>query len=85
MNDNGIPVGGFLVMMFLAFFAGTCVVWGRPVVQKNVTETKCDKTQFQLDVEGGKELCGGYGVESFTYEDNGKGEKISPIIKCKGR
>lgn len=84
MNDNSVPVGGFIVMMIIAFFAGTCVVWGRPVVQKNVTETKCDKSQLQLDGEAAKDICyGGRGVASFTYEDNGKGDKTTPVVKCK--
>ena len=84
MNDNGIPVGGFIVMMIVAFFAGTCVVWGRPVIQKNVTETKCDKTQFALDTEAAKNLCNGYGgVSDLYYDDNGKAEKTIPVVKCK--
>ena len=84
-QDRGPLVGSFIVVALLSFFLGTCIVWGRPVVQKNVTDTitKCDKSQFQMDTEAANKLCYSTNVASFEYTDNGKGEKNSPVVKCK--
>lgn len=85
-NENehyGPILGAVIVTAVVAFFLGTMVVWGRPVVKKEVTETKCDKTQYQQDVEGAKDLCYNSRVVAFTYEDDGKGNKTIPVVKCK--
>lgn len=84
MNDEHpyTPIiGAIVVGLIVGFFLGTMIVWGRPVVKKEVTEVKCDKTQLELDVQSARFLCNG-NVADFHYDDNGKGEKVSPIIKC---
>lgn len=82
IQNAGMLVGA-IVIAAVAFFGGTMVVQGRPIVQKNVTETKCDKTQLERDATGARDVCYNSRVIDFHYEDDGKGNKTVPVVKCK--
>ena len=82
-NYYGPILGSIVVSLVVGFFLGTLIVWGRPVIKKEVTETKCDKSALEMDAEAAKNACYGTRLISLSYEDNGKGERLTPVIKCK--
>lgn len=75
----------FLMLMSVGFgfIFGTQVIKDRPIVKKEVTEIKCDKTAFEIDAKAAKDACYSTNLAEFHYEDNGKGDKVIPTFKCK--